>query len=166
LAQPAQRRLDPEVADILRTEAARERAQRAAEATGDLGARHAGASPAAPQGPGRATRDTAGPASHPGTLPDMDEIGSSLTPTRGSAARPHPAEPPQRSTGGRGFRAGFWVAMLAVGLAAILYLAAPDVVDLVPGAEAPVERYVAAVNDTRLRLDAFVDRMMARMSGG
>ena len=95
----------------------------------------------------------------------MDEIGSSLTPTRGSTARPHPAEPAQ--TAGRGgFRAGFWVAMLAVGLAAILYVAAPDVVDLVPGAEAPVERYVAAVNDARLRLDAFVDRMMARMTGG
>ena len=47
-----------------------------------------------------------------------------------------------------------------------VYLAAADLVALVPEAEAPVERYVAAIDGARLRLDALVDRMMTQITGG
>ena len=149
--EPAPRRLDPGVADILRTEAARERAQRAAEATGDLGPRH----------------DPA-PASRKGRLPDMDKIGSSLTPTRAQPERAPPKAVFATSihAAHSGFRAGFWVAVIGFGLATCVYLAAPDLVALVPKAEAPVERYVAAIDGARLRLDALVDRMVTQISGG
>jgi len=173
---PAQRRLDPEVADILRTEAAHERAKRAAESTGGVGmqvdpasAAPRDPSPAPPlQGARRATGDTAAPASPKGTLPDPENITSSLTPARGRAAGDASAEPLVASIPARrsGFGTGFWVAMIAFGLAAGVYLGAPDLVALVPEAEAPVERYVAAIDGARLRLDAFVDRMMTQITGG
>lgn len=174
--EPAQRRLDPEVADILRTEAARERAKRAAESTGGVGmqidppsAAPGDPSPVPPlQGARRATGDTAAPASRQGTLPDPEDITSSLTPARGGAARDMAAAPPAARVPARrsGFGAGFWVAVIAFGLAACVYLWAPDLIALVPEAEAPVERYVAAIDGARLRLDAFVDRMMTQITGG
>lgn len=174
--EPAQRRLDPEVADILRTEAARERAKRAAESTGGVGMQVDPAStapsdpsPAPPlQGVRRATDDAPSPASRQGTLPDPEDINSSLTPARGRAERDLVSEPLATSVPARqsGFGVGFWIAMIAFGLAACVYLWAPDLVALVPEAEAPVERYVAAIDGARLRLDAFVDRMMTQITGG
>ena len=148
---PAQRRLDPGVADILRTEAARERARRAAESTGDVGPH---ADPA--------------PASQHATLPDPGNITSSLSPSPGSATRERLAASDTTSSepADRSFRAGFWVALVACALAVGAYLGAEDLVALVPEAEAPIERYVAAINDARLRLDVLVDRAIAQISGG
>lgn len=154
--QPAPRSLDPGVADILRTEAAREKAKRAAESTGSVATRAEPALSGATSG----TRS--------GTLPDPDDITSSLTPSRDRVAqdrldaRDARFIPPER----RGFRAGFWMALIACGLAVGVYLAAFDLVDLVPEAEAPIERYVTSIDDARLRLDALFDEVMTRINGG
>jgi len=149
---PARRRLDPEVADILRTEAARERARRAAESTGDVGT-HAEPAPAA---------------SRQATLPDPGNLTSSLTASPGAATRDllGLSDTTTTAPSHSGFLAGFWVALIACALAAGVYLAAPDLVALVPEAEAPIERYVTAIDDARLRLDALVDRAIAQISGG
>lgn len=183
-AEPAQRRLDPEVADILRAEAARERARRAAEATGavDPAPGDLSSDPSAARSPQlspepplqAATRATAGAAAAPArptspkaTLPDPEDINASLT-RGGRAARDETEEPLATSVPDTrsGFAAGFWVALILCGLAVGVYLGAPQLVDQVPGAEAPIERYVAAVDAARLRLDALVDRMMAQITGG
>ncbi|MFO7757407.1 MAG: zinc-ribbon domain-containing protein [Roseovarius sp.] len=183
-AAPAQRRLDPEVADILRAEAARERAQRAAEATGaaDPAPREPSSDPSAAPSPQPspepplqgATRAIAAAATAPAplvspktTLPDPEDINASLT-QGGRASRDGVEEPLATSVPDTrsGFAAGFWVAVIVFGLAAGVYLGAPELVELVPEAEAPIERYVAAVDAARLRLDALVDRMMAQITGG
>jgi predicted Zn finger-like uncharacterized protein len=172
-AEPAQRRLDPEVADILRSEAARERAQRAAEATGDVGTAQAttpgDAAPAPPlQGAQRTTADSAAPTSRHAPLPDPGEINASLRPARDRAARDTDDAP--RATpvpaGRSGFAAGFWVALVALGLAVAVYVAAPQLIARMPDAEAPITQYVAAVDSARLRLDALIDLVIARIRGG
>lgn len=151
--EPVQRRLDPEIADILRSEAARERAKRAAEATGDV---QPDREPPQPT-----------PAAAQGRIPDPDRINSSLTPSRDHMAGATLQEPvPTPIPAARsGFGAGFWVVVIAFGLAAGVYLAAPDVIALVPDAEPTIERYVASVDGVRLRLDTFVDQVIAQISG-
>ncbi|MDZ7709482.1 MAG: hypothetical protein U5K36_04880 [Roseovarius sp.] len=151
-------------------EAARERARRAAEATGDVGT-HADPAPASRNAtlpdPGiqvtHRSLDATVPAPQ-GRLPDVGETGSAR---RRPDARRHD-RPPMPSHGSRRaqrFRAGFWVALITCALAVGVYLTAPDLVALVPEAEAPIERYVAAINDARLRLDGLVDRAIAQISG-
>ncbi|MGI3212092.1 zinc-ribbon domain-containing protein [Roseovarius tibetensis] len=154
---PAQRRLDPEVADILRAEAARERAVRAAEATGSVGPH---GDLAQPQAAAPTPRAEAGPAPRSDPMPDTDEIRSSLTLTRkGGSTGP---TDPRQSRGG-GFRVGIWVAVIAFALATGAYLAAPDIVDLAPATEGPVTRYVTAIDEARRGLDALINRVVAQL---
>lgn len=155
--QPVPRSLDPGVADILRTEAAREKAKRAAESTGSVASVASRTEPAL---------SGAGNASRLGTLPDPEGIHSSLTPSRGRIGPDLGEDPAARLDAfeRRGFRAGVWFALIACGLAAGVYLAAPDLVELLPESEAPIERYVAAIDEARLRLDALVDEMLTRIN--
>ncbi|MEI4233855.1 zinc-ribbon domain-containing protein [Roseovarius sp. D22-M7] len=152
--EPARRRLDPEIADILRSEAARERAKRAAEATGDV--------------PLEREPSQIETAATQGRFPDPERINSSLTPSRGHTAGATPQDPASTPipAARSGFGVGFWVVVIAFGLAAGVYLTAPEVIALVPEAEPAIERYVASVDGARLRLDTFVDQVIAQISGG
>ncbi len=174
-----QRGLDASVADILREEAKREAALRAAEATGletqpDLGlatpspddteqraqqtrermARLRGEDPDVPE------EDFSG--SRRGLLPDIEEINSSL---RGgyevpSAAAAHGLaydEAPQQRRSG--FLRGFMVAILIAAAATLIYLYSATLAVYVPEAEPLLQDYVDWVNETRVWLHTQVEQL-------
>jgi len=185
------RGLDPDVADILRSEAERERKARNAatsslETQPDLGL-------AAPAGQDdehsrqirarmeRLRGETAAeeavssdddaddidPKSRRNLFPDIEEINSTLN---AAEDRTHPdlASLPQRTefdSPGGGFGRGFRVAVLVFVIAALVYLLAPRISTLVPGAEAPLAQYVESVNVARVWLDQSVARALGWISG-
>lgn len=194
---PAQRRLDPNVADILREEAERERAARAAEGAGgletqpDLGLadpgisedersrqararmerlRGGGETPSPAPSEERADEshdEDIDPSSRRNLLPDIEEINSSLTSSgeRGdTAAAELPEEVPISSRRG-GFRSGFQLAVITFVLATIVYLTAPSLARMIPGAEAPLAQYVEAVNAARTQINDLVTRIIAQIGG-
>lgn len=183
-AAPARRGLDPEIIDILRQEAARERAARAAESTGAIaGAGSSGRREAQPDpglsdalsAPGTPAADPApAPGKEPahaarqGGVPDPAAITSSLSPSRARADQTppplaYPTALPERRGGG--FRAGFVVVVLLCALAAGVYVAAPDIARRFPAAEAPLARYVALVDTARVALADVVDGVISRIGG-
>ncbi|MBT8154872.1 zinc-ribbon domain-containing protein [Epibacterium ulvae] len=173
-----QRGLDTSVADILREEAKREAALRAAEATGletqpDLGlespspddteqraqqtrermARLRGEDPDSPE------EDYSG--SRRGLLPDIEEINSSL---RGGYEVPAAAaqgltydEAPQRRRSG--FLRGFTIAILIAVAAAMVYQNSATLAVYVPEAEPLLQSYVDWVNETRVWLHTQVEQL-------
>lgn len=182
-AQPERKRrtLDPEFAGLLREEAEREKAARAAErrrgdstleSQPDLGldARPTEAPRVAPtRAHVRKVQTTDRPdtaqdatprreetgASRAAVLPNVDEINSTLRPGSDRGAdRPDmtAAAPVAKSKGG--FRAGFLMMILLAAAGAAAYLFAPQIAEAVPDTAGPLEGYVAWVNDTRVTVDA------------
>ena len=106
----------------------------------------------------------AGPAPHRDLFPDIedgspswrtaDAARASLAP--GSAGYTSPANR------GAGFRTGFWLAVSGCGLALGAYLMAPEIADIVPAAEAPMDRYVRAVDAGRSVLADTAERLLAQ----
>lgn len=190
-ARPVRRTVDPGVTDILREEAERERQVRAAaggiETQPDLGLtepdisedertrqarsrmeRLRGASgpsqPAPPETPD--THAGIDPSSRRNLLPDIEEINSSLTSSgdRSDGAMapiPEEIEMPVRSGG---FRSGFRLAVVTFVLATLIYVLAPRIVGIFPGAEAPLAQYVEAVNTARIWLDDLIGTASAWIS--
>lgn len=187
--EPAPRRLDPELADILREEAERERAARAAEAGGrletqpDLGLDGAGpdADERGRQARMRMERLRGGtaaeetpeaesgpvdidPPSRRNLLPDIDEINSSLNSERDrGASQPNPVLPEEAlpGRGAGGFRIGVRLAVITSVLALAVYLMAPRIAVLVPSAEGALAQYVAAVDALRAQLSEAVRGLIA-----
>ncbi|WP_291837359.1 zinc-ribbon domain-containing protein [Limimaricola sp.] len=184
--QPPQQRkaIDPDVAQVLREEAAREAAQRQAEAatglqtqdelglpTADLNSRRAdearrrmarlrGEEAA---GASSTTTTEEPPAPEPGgesarrnRLPDIEQINSTLRPTGEKNSTDTAATP--SGNGGRGFRLGFSTVLMAAALLTLAYSTSDRIVAAVPAA-APVMRvYVSTVDQGRAWLD---QQMMA-----
>lgn len=177
--------LSPEIAAILRAEAEREKAVRAAERAGtietqpDLGL-EAHVDPEVQRAEearrrmarlkGEAAPPTTAPVRPPGEpprarerLPDIEEINSTLraaserAPTSVSAMAAAAAEAPVR---GRGFRLGFSVVLLIAAAATLVYAMAPRISTAVPQAAGLIESYVAAVDEARLWLDLTVQGLM------
>lgn len=185
-APPQRPHVDPAVAEILRQEAAREQAARAAggiETQPDLGLRPPAREEAerGRQARARIERLRGGPASagaheeagkdlHPGIdpstrrnlLPDIEEINSSLTAfdppeiPEESALAEAPDAPAPRG----GFRSGFRLAVLVFLLGTTIYLLAPMIAAQIPAAEAPLSYYVQAVDAARVWLDTQVRAAM------
>ena len=195
--QPAKRGLDPNVADILREEAERERTARAAETAGafetqpDLGLsdpkptedersrqararmeRLRGAEPPeadadSEQDTGAPSQDDIDPSSRRNLLPDIEEINSSLS-SVGERNDPVPAALPEEMpvpARRGGFRSGFRLALITFVLAAIVYLSAASLAQMIPAAETPLAQYVDAVNAARVQLNDLVARVMADIGG-
>jgi predicted Zn finger-like uncharacterized protein len=191
-AKPAPRRMDPEIAGILREEAERERAVRAAEARErietqpDLGLdasahderseqararmeRLRGADTSRPK-PESAPEDSAppeeiDPRSRRNLFPDIDEINSSLSANEDNAASgPPPVLPEEALPAPRknGFRAGFRLAVVICVIALAAYLMAPQIVMLAPGLEGPIAQFVAAVDTLRALLAQTVTGLLGQ----
>lgn len=176
------RQLDPEVASVLREEAAREARVRdaergAVESQPDLGlddmgppedesqkhAREARERMARLRGEDPDTPDVAAAAaaasgSRRDLLPDIEEINSTLRSTdqpRQSEAGGEIAAAPERAARS-GFRRGFLTVILLAVLAMAVYLAADRIAETAPGLASLLESYVAWVDGLRAWLDARV----------
>ncbi|MBC7131906.1 MAG: zinc-ribbon domain-containing protein [Roseovarius sp.] len=168
---PAPRPIAPEIVEILRAEAERERAARASEADAPPRARpDPGPDDIAPGETGPPAHDTppdsTAPPSRRDLLPDIEAINSSLSAAAGpgmAAPRLTPSEAaraaPRRR---RGFRVGFWCAVLVCVLALIVYLTAPRIAAFAPGLEGVTGQYVAAVDALRAILSEAVAGLLER----
>lgn len=185
-----QHELPPEVADILRQEADRERAARAAETIEtqpELGLDMAEVDkffddlpPEEPVDPPQAADDTVADTSIAAMmsakaataaavqtrrelLPDIEEINSTLRSTsdRDIAGNNPDPEAPGRIRRKRGFRRGFWLVFLLVLIAALIYVFAPQIIENVPQAKGPLDIYVAQIDTLRVWLD---DQLRAAMT--
>lgn len=173
------RTLDETLLAVLREEAERETAQRAAEAQPlqtqpELGlqppqvavARRiaklkgepeviAAAAPVAP--PKVQTRRD--------MLPEIEEINSSLRASseRRSGQAAAVAETMERARGGGGFRSGFTLVLLVAVAGVAVYVMAPKLSAQIPAAASALDRYVALVDDGRVWLDGMMRWAIAEL---
>lgn len=188
-APPPRPSVDPAVAEILRQEAAREQAARAAQAAAgietqpDLGlrppahvederGRQARARIERLRGSPTPARDAErkpadphaaiDPSSRSNLLPDIEEINSSLTAfdLPEEPETPELPEEPAAPDRRSGFASGFRLAVLIFLLGTTLYLLAPMIAAQIPAAEAPLSHYVQAVDSARLWLNGQVSAAM------
>ncbi len=189
-SQPVrQRKLDPDVADVLREEREHEARIRAEEAGAlesqpDLGltapdedeqarrARQARDRMARMRGEdndgARAAAEAAAAAaagSRRELLPDVEEINQTLR----SANEPRVVdqvdrrEPPENRREGGGFARGFFLIVLLVAAAVAIYVSAPQISAAVPQAAPALESYVTTVDNGRIWLDEQVTALMMRL---
>ena len=173
--------LEADVEDILRSEAERERAARAAEgmeSQTDLGLDSTGAADE-PSDEDRRSAEAArnvarlkgddptvigGPIPAPDPdaarrdrLPDIEEINSTLgTDTSDGDAAPET----ERERRGRGFRMGFGLSTLVMVALAFLYLGAEEIGTAIPSAEPTMTAYKDAVDEARLWLDLRIQALV------
>ena len=180
---PKRQELDPAIADILREEAAREASARHAEAEAamqsqtDLGLESAGAVP--DQRTVEAQRrmsllkgeETTAPqvapsaSSRGGLLPDIEEINSSLRPESERGTDDADAED-DTVRKKRGFRSGFFGALLILLLLAAVYILAAEIGERVPAATGALNTYVEMVDAGRLWLDGQMRGLLESMNEG
>lgn len=150
--------LDPAIADILREEAAREAEARrkedqtAFQSQPDLGI-DAAIQP-------KRERPVRQPAPEPASLskqllPDIEEINSSLRPGSDRIELDDSSSKTNAKKKPSGFRRGFLFVILILLLLVCVYVFAPQISELVPQTAQILENYVNAVNDMRLKLDAW-----------
>lgn len=173
---PARRRIDPEIAGILREEAEHEARLRSSEARAglesqpDLGldnapdpareqrsreardrmARMRGRDPAAPPQP------DPDPDARRNILPDIEEINSTLR-VSGNGGAPHgdpetPLQPKRRS----GFARGFGLVMLVAVILLLIYANSGQIAQAMPQAAPALSAYVDLVNSGRIWLDSVI----------
>ena len=180
--------LDASIAEILREEAAREEANRAAEAQSgleqqdDLGLQQASSAPPS-QGPSETEQrisrlrgedqDSGIAAAVAATvansrrelLPDIEEINSTL---RSDSERDAPPPLPEEiiAEEKRGFRFGFFGVLMIFIVLLVIYLAANQIATWLPALESALTAYVAAVDALRLWIDLMIQKLLALVEGG
>lgn len=173
---PDRRSLDPAVRKVLEEEAARERRARAAEA-GDGGSIETqgdlGLDAASPEAKPKVADGVFGGASaglakakapRAASLPDIDEINSSLRATSERDPRTEAAAlSPQDRSRKRGFRLGFGLVMIVLAAALLSYGNAPRLADQFPEMRDPLARYVDRVNGLRDGIDSALGNGADRM---
>lgn len=176
------RELDEDIADILRQEAAEESAKRAQDAPSarkesepDLGpAANAEEVPAnlqermarmrEPVDELSATEVAAAPdaGNRKDLLPDIEEINSTLSPQEsGADASPDTVVAARRG----GFRRGFALVVLLFAIMVLIYMFAPQIVEMNPQTEPTLSSYVNWVNNLRASLDGFLSRAAISLNG-
>lgn len=179
-AGPQRRGLSPDLAGILREEAEREAAARAAEAAvrqtvyanpapavdieeqrGEEARRRMARMRGEPA-PAVGAPVTPTPTARRELLPDIEEINSSLRSTTDREGIA-PAEPATHQRK-RGARFGFSTIMLLVAILVGIYLGAARLSALIPAAEPVLTRYVDVVNDARLWIDLQMQAFIAGQS--
>ena len=106
------------------------------------------------------------PAARRDRLPDVEEINSTLRPSKTGEEGDLGDTPPSGSNRSGGFRSGFlWVVTVAM-VGAGVYLAAPSLGRMVPSLAGPLEGYVSTVNGLRLELDGLMRSATVALNGG
>lgn len=181
-SQPTKQPLDDDVAGILREEAERETAERAADAGGlemqpDLGLQ---------QGPnetnaniqermarlrgvdddnvGSKTMAAVSVSKRRDLLPDIEEINSTLTASSdGDGDGADVVEQEKRRRGS--FRLGFALTVLLFAVMALVYVYAPQIVSLAPQTEPYLVDYIDWINELRVSVDSMMQRAVDRLTG-
>ena len=181
-APPQRAPLAPSIAEILREEAAREEAARAAErdtgleSQGELGlpetggpeerrareardriARLKGEDPEAETAAAIAATVAT---SRRETLPDIEEINSTLRP---SSDRPDVPMAEEEIEQRRGFRLGFLSVLGVIIVGSLIYLFAAQIAEAVPALSDALAAYVAAVDNLRIWVDMQVKGLLAML---
>ncbi|MBI6628721.1 zinc-ribbon domain-containing protein [Pontibaca salina] len=169
--EPARRRLDPEVAEILREEAEHETRLRISEAQAGLESQpDLGLDAAASPTSGKSDRET--PSSRTSTkskkphpkhnlLPDLEEISSTLrvsSPVDHGRRAAAPVDAPRR----RRFVLGFALTLLLAAIFLLIYLNAGRIAQTVPQAEPALAAYSQTVTGARIWLESIVVAIIAR----
>lgn len=174
--KPEPRPLDEDVAGILREEAEREAAARAAETAAgletqaelglsetseDSSARERLARMRGADQESAASADTA--ASRRDLLPDIEELNSTLT------ASPEGEEDEegiiaQEARRRSGFRLGFSLTVLLLAALTLIYVYAPKIAEALPQTTAFLDSYVNWVNGLRLALDGWLQRAVEKLT--
>ena len=117
--------------------------------------------------PGRVARLATAAGSRRDLLPDVDEINQTLRSgperrvTDNVEERVTVDTLPRRS----GFGRGFFLVILLMVIALAVYVFAPQLADMVPGAADPLNAYVAQVDALRIWLDSQVTALMQTLDG-
>ena len=179
-AQPPRRALDPEIAEILREEAAREAKARAAtpeplESQPELGLATPPLDDAARRAReardrmarmrGQAPEEDLNPRSRRDLLPDIEEINSTLRPSgerpnAGAAAVPY-SDPADAA---RPFRKGFLTAVVIAAFFAGLYVFANDVTAAIPSLSDAMAQYTGTIEQMRVWLDSQVRDILTALA--
>ena len=174
--RPSRPQLDASIAEILREEAAREEANRKAEAQAglerqtDMGLEDLPPAPPPPPAPPvpaarpdatRAAVSEAVASSRRELLPDIEEINSTLRSDRDRAEPEAPEEIEEVER--RGFRRGFFGSLAVIAALIALYVYADDIARQVPAVAGPMESYEAAVDSLRLWLDDKARDILVRL---
>ena len=158
---PVRRTLDENLLNVLREEAAREAAERRAEAgrgietQPELGLPEAGRRPTEPAAVEAPVPDhpvIERPNARRDLLPDIEEINSTLRPgseTRETDRTPPPAAVPRRAS----FRRGFLSVLLIAVVLVVLYTTAPQISARFPALAGAMTAYVEGVDALRVWLD-------------
>ncbi len=184
---PTRKELDPAVADVLREEAERERAARAADEGGGLETQpelglNEGADEAdrrTQEAQNRMARLRGEPENGPdeddgpdlGTrrnlLPDIDEINSSLSSDSTDLGMVHPSDADEAATARKagGFRRGFLTVVVLAVIGLLLYMFAPQLAAAVPALDSALSGYVEMVDGLRGWLDQTIGGLMGTLDG-
>ena len=175
-APKGRKAVDPEVAEILREEAAREAAQRkkdtpaSIESQSDLGLSDPPAPPKR-RDPDEAKQAAAAAAASFGSvvaakpstarrelLPDIEDINSSLRSDKDKSADGSDRSPDARNR--RGFRRGFFLMLLLFAILVVVYVQAEAIKSALPGLAPALDSYVAAIDQWRIWLDTNVRSLL------
>lgn len=157
VVEPAapRRELSPAVSDILRQEAAREKEARSAKEKTTAGAQTAGA-------PKDSSADTRPGRDRLPEIPDIDDNNPRLVAERpGDTVFDVDMDPPKVARK-KGFKRGFALILLLIGLALAVYVFAPQLAQKYPNLREPLITYVNAINSGRLWLNDLVSSLMAK----
>ncbi len=169
---PTKREIDPNVADVLREEAERETAARAAEALEvqtDLNLPEAEPAPSVPvaEQPNAAAEPAQTTIDEPVNsrrelLPDIEEINSTLRSAedRDVAGGGISPDAPIRIRKKRSFRRGFVVSMAVFAAAVLLYVFAPQIAETFPQADPWISSYVTWVDNQRVWLNGHMATLL------
>ncbi len=183
---PPRKTIDDSIAQILRAEAAREEANRAAEAeTGlqrqdDLGldemptmtetkkaesaeriSRLKGEEPAASVA--AAVAETVA-GSRRELLPDIDDINATLR-SESERDAPPPLPEEEEAEERRGFRFGFFGVLIVFAVLIAIYVFADQIIAAVPALEGVLNAYVAAVDSLRIWFDVQMQKLLVMLEG-
>ena len=97
-------------------------------------------------------------------LPEIDDVDTDLD--GGTAGDGYQeAEIDKEVKARRGFRRGFFLALLLIAFLAAVYMQAPQIKEMVPTLAPTLDSYVALVDQGRVWLDTTVRGLVERMSG-
>lgn len=176
--EPKRQELGDDVSSVLREEAERERAERAAERASGLEFQTEMGLDSSPEEMAPSLGESAGvledadeaaaaavaaASKRKDLLPDIEEINSSLSPRTDDDEEDEPSEDAEKARRG-GFRRGFFLVVIIFLVMAAVYLFAPNIADMNPQTAGAMSAYVAWVDGLSAGLNNAMANIAERVS--